>query len=309
MISARGQVIKWILQHRHFFKGQWKKPQVDWSQLESIRAFRREVEESAARFGKVPKGIEIIPENMDGVSAEWIVNGVSRRDQVILYFHGGGYVSGSSRSHRSVTAKFVAGSQTNALLFDYRLAPEHPYPAGLEDAVTVYRRLLVQGFQPENIVFAGDSGGGGLLLGTLLALRDRHVALPASAVALSPVTDLGCTGESHRTKVNVCLSPPGMAQAIAKHYAGDNGSKIPYASPLGAELCGLPPLLIYAGEDEILRDDASAFVQKAKAAGVDATLRIGEGMFHCYPAVAPLFPEAAQAMQEICGFIQKSLAR
>jgi acetyl esterase/lipase len=189
------------------------------------------------------------------------------------------------------------------------LAPEHPYPAALEDSLQAFRWLLDQGIKPSNIVFVGDSAGGGLCLATLLALRDQGTSLPAAAVAYSPVTDFKCTGESHQTKIKICLSPEGMAQALAKHYAGEEDPGLSYISPLYGELQGLPPLLIYAGEDETLRDDSIRFAAKAKDEGVDITLRLGEGMFHCYPAMAPLFPEATEAMNEICAFIKRHIAK
>ena len=198
---------------------------------------------------------------------------------MILYFHGGGYVSGTCNSHRAITAKFVKGSRIGALLFEYRLAPEHPYPAALEDSLQAYHWLIKQNVAPDQIAFVGDSAGGGLCLAALLALRDQGAPLPAAAVAYSPVTDLTCSGESYRTKAKACLSPAGMAAALAKHYAGSTDCTLPYISPLYGELQELPPLLIYAGEDETLRDDSVYFAAKAKAAGVDVTLRIGEGMF------------------------------
>ncbi|SMC48886.1 alpha/beta hydrolase [Sporomusa malonica] len=309
MPSLRGRLIKFLLQNRHFFSLKFKKEIIDWSQYEAILSFRKQVEEGAGRFGKMPKEIQVSPVYIDSLYAEWILPAGATKDKIILYFHGGGYVCGSCHAHRAITAKFVKGSQVGALLFEYRLAPEHPYPAAIEDSLKVFRWLLDQGVEPSNIVFVGDSGGGGLCLGTLLALRDQGTPLPAAAVAYSPITDLKCAGESHRTKAKVCLSPEGMANAVAKHYAGDKGYELPYASPLYAELQGLPPLLIYAGEDEILRDDSTQFAAKAKNAGVDVTLRVGEGMFHCYPATAPLFPEATQAMHEICAFVKMHLGK
>jgi acetyl esterase/lipase len=202
-------------------------------------------------------------------------------------------------------SKFVKGSGRGALLFEYRLAPEEPYPAALEDSLKAYKWLLDQNINPKNIVFVGDSAGGGLCLAALLAIRDRGVTLPAAAVAYSPVTDLKCMGESHKTKVKVCLSPEGMAEAIAKHYAGEEDPGLPYISPLNGDLRGLPPLLLFAGEDETLYDDAVRFTEKARQAGTTVTLRIGKGLFHCYPAMAPLFPEASKAMEEICRFINE----
>ena len=303
MLSFRGRIIKLLLQNRHLFQFKLKNEIVNWSKHESILKFRQEVEDGAGKFGKLPKDIEVLPVNIDNLYAEWILPNNPIKDKVILYFHGGGYVSGTCFSHRSITSKFVKGSGIGALLFQYRLAPEHPYPAALEDSLAAYRWLLDQGINPSNIAFVGDSAGGGLCLAALLAIRDQGIPLPASAVAYSPVTDFKCTSESHKTKVKVCLSPEGMAPALAKHYAGDNDPGLPYISPLYGELHDLPPLLIFAGEDEILCDEAVQFAEKAKAAGVNVTLRVGEGLFHCYPATAPLFPEATQALKEICAFI------
>ena len=184
----------------------------------------------------------------------------------------------------------MKGTGIPALLFEYRLAPEHPYPAALEDAIITYTYLLEQGITPAGIYFLGDSAGGGLCLAALLAIKDRGLLLPASAVAYSPITDFTYSGESHQTKRKVCLSPEGMAPALAKHYAGGQDLTLHTISPLFGDLQGLPPLMIYAGEDETLCDDAVRFGEKAKSAGVDITLHVGEGKFHCYPATAPLFP-------------------
>ncbi len=189
-------------------------------------------------------------------------------------------------------------------MFEYRLAPEHPFPAALEDTLAAYRWLMAQGVAPEQIVLVGESAGGGLGLAALLALRDQGLPLPAAAVAMSPSTDLKLTGESHRTKARACLSPPGMALVCSKYYAGENDPGLPWISPLYGDLHGLPPLLIYVGEYETLLDNSTRFAAKAEAAGVEVILRVGEGMFHCYPLMAPLFPEATQALDEICSFIQ-----
>lgn len=309
MPSLQGRILKFLLQHRHLLKLQWQREVIDWNQYESIRDFRQRVEAGAGKFGRMPESIKVSPVQIGSIYAEWILPKQAKTNQVILYFHGGGYVSGTCNSHRAITAKFVKESQIGALLFEYRLAPEYPYPAALEDSLAAYQWLLNNGSTPANIVFVGDSAGGGLCLATLLALRDQNVPLPAAAVAYSPVTDFTCAGESYRTKEKVCLSPAGMATALAKHYAAGEDLRLPYISPLFGSLAGLPPLLIYAGEDETLCDDAIRFAAKAKEAGVDVNLRIGEGMFHCYPAMAPLFPEATKAMQEICTFINKHMGK
>ncbi len=308
MPSMRGRLIKFLLQHRHLFQLQFKKEIIDWSRYEAIVNFRKQVEDGAERFGKLPEDIQITPVDIDGLKAEWIAPAHCEREKTILYFHGGGYISGTCNSHRAITAKFVKNSGIRALLFEYRLAPENPHPAALEDALAAYHWLLDQGIKPSNIVFVGDSAGGGLCLATLLAIRDQGTPLPAAAAAYSPVTDFKCNGETYRTKVKVCLSPEGMGQALAKHYAGEMDPGLPYISPLYGELHQLPPLLIFAGEDETLCSEGVQFAEKAKKAGVDVTLRVGEGMFHCYPAMAPLFPEATQAMEEICTFINQHVA-
>jgi len=304
MLSLRARLVRFLLQNRNLLRLRPKREVIDWNKYESILRFRQDVEQGAGKFGKLPAGVQVLPVTIADISAEWILPAGVGKDKVILYFHGGGYVSGTCRAHRSIVAKFVEGSQTGALLFEYRLAPEHRFPAALEDSLTTYRWLLDQGVLPSHIVFVGDSAGGGLVLATLLALRDQGTPLPAGAVAYSPVTDFKCTGESYQTNANVCLAPEGTAPAFGKHYAGNNDLGLPYISPLYGDLHGLPPLLIYVGGDETLLDDSVRFAKKAKAAGVDVKLNIGKGLFHCYPAVAPLFPEAKQAMNDICAFIK-----
>lgn len=304
MPSLKARFIKFLLRNRHLFRFSLKSEAIDWNTYDAILRFRQEVEKGAGKFGKLPAGMKVSPVTINDIPAEWILTSQARKDKVILYFHGGGYVSGSCRAHRSIVAKFVKGSEVGALLFEYRLAPEHPFPAALEDSLAVYHWLLAQGIFSSNIVFMGDSAGGGLCLATLLALRDQDILLPAAAVVLSPVTDFKCTGESYQTNAKVCLAPEGTAPAFAKHYAGNNSLTLPYISPLYGELHGFPPTLIYVGGDETLLDDSTRFAEKAKAAGVDVTLVVGEGLFHCYPATAPLFPEAQRALEEICVFIK-----
>jgi epsilon-lactone hydrolase len=306
MPSLRSRLLLFVFKHRSWFSLRLKQPAVDWSSIESIRHFRAQCEQGASRFGKVPAGITVAPVSINGLRAEWILPAGAGKDKVIFFVHGGGYVSGSCSDHRIHVAKFVAGSHIGALLFDYRLAPEHPYPAAIDDTVAAYRWLLDQGISPARIVFAGDSAGGGLCLAALLALRDQGLPLPAAAVALSPWTDLKCTGASYRSNAEKCMSPAGTWTAFSRHYAGDSDPGLPWMSPLYGDLHGLPPILIHAGGDEILRDDALAFAEKAAQAGVDVTVKIGVGLFHCYPVCAPLFPEATQAMADMCAFIVKA---
>jgi monoterpene epsilon-lactone hydrolase len=311
MPSLQSRLLYLAMRYRHVLRFRLTREAWDWNT--SIPDFRRECEEANSRLAQMPAGIEVIPVEIEalpaGLSAEWILPVGAMTDKVILYTHGGGYVSGSCTDHRAMVAKLVKGSGIAALLFDYRLAPEHPFPAALDDTLAVYRWLLDQDVPPEHIVIVGESAGGGLCLATLLALRDQAMPLPRAAVAMSPYTDLKLTGESHQTKARVCLSPPGMAVVCSKYYAGDNDPGLPYISPLYGDLHGLPPLLIYVGDYETLLDDSTRFAAKAEAAGVEVTLRVGEGMVHCYPLLAPLFPEATQALAEICAFINAQLAQ
>ena len=173
--------------------------------------------------------------------------------------------------------------------------------------MAAYRWLLDQGTAAENIVMVGESAGGGLCLATLLALRDQGIPLPSAAVAISPWTDLKCTGESYRTKAGVCLSPPGSWMVFSACYAGDHDLGNPCVSPLYGDLDGLPPILIYAGEDEVLRDDSVRFTEKASQAGVEIQMKVGGGMVHCYPLLPDFIPESRQALDEICGFIKTHL--
>jgi epsilon-lactone hydrolase len=314
MTSLKGRLIFFVLRNRHLLKGHLKKESWDWNT--SIAKFRQECEDGAKMAGKLPDGIEIskvsIPGLPAGLSAEWIRPSAravepSMDEPVIFYTHGGGYVSGSCDDHRNVVAKIVKKSGIRTLLFEYRLAPEHPFPAAVEDSLTAYRWLLAQGVSPSKIVIFGESAGGGLCLATLLALKDERLPLPAAGIALSSWTDLKLTGESYRTRAKVCLSPAGMSKVCSKYYAGEQDPGNPWISPLYGDLHGLPPLLINVGNDETIRDDSVRFAEKAQAAGVKTILRVEEGMGHCYPLLFPLFPEATQAMDEICAFMNESL--
>ena len=302
MSSLQNQLLVYLLRKRPAGK-------VVWDEKTSVIQFRESCEEGARRFGKLPKDLEISPVNIDGITAEWIRPPHAPKGKVVLFVHGGGYVSGSCSDHRIHAAKIVKGSGIAALLFDYRLAPEHPYPGAIEDSVAVYRWLLEQGTLPSDIVIVGDSAGGGLCLATLLALREQGIPLPAAAVAVSPWTDLKCTGESYQTKANVCLSPKNSWIIFSKYYTGDSDPALPLISPLYGELHNLPPILIYAGDDEILRDDSIRFAEKAKKAGVDVSLKVSEGMMHCYPFLPSIIPEAKRAMDDICLFIKNILIK
>lgn len=308
MPSLKSKILISAIRNRHLMRFRLKREAWDWNT--SIPRFRQQVEEGSRRM-KLPQGVEVSPVTIEGVTgiqnrqAEWLIPSGASNDKVILYMVGGGYVSGSCQDHRAMVAKITRGSGVRTLLFDHRLAPEDPYPAALEDAVAAYRWLLTQGVAPSSIIIVGDSAGGGLVLATLLALRDQGIPLPAAAVALSPWTDLALTGDSYRTKLNASIDPPGMSVVCSKYYVGEHDPRLPWISPLYGDLHGLPPLFICVGANETMLDDSTRFAEKAEAAGVNVTLRVWDGMVHCFPLMAPLFPEATQALNEICAYIQK----
>lgn len=263
--------------------------------------------EQLASLQKIPHDVKIEPVDAGGVPAEWITTPGVVKQHVILYLHGGGYVSGSIRTHRDLAARISRVSKSRVLIIDYRLAPEHPFPAALEDAVAAYRWLLfTKGVTPDNLIIAGDSAGGGLTIAALVKLRDEGVALPAAAICLSPWVDLACTGESMKSKAesDPFITPEGC-KFVAEKYLKGVDSYNPLASPLYADLQGLPPILIIVGTSEILLDDSVRFAKRAKDAGVDVKLDIWQDMIHVFPAFAGFVPESRQAIEQIGEFIQK----
>ena len=248
-------------------------------------------------------------ENVDagGVPAAWIITPEVAKDRAILYLHGGGYIQGSITSHQDLAQRISSVSKTKVLILNYRLAPEHPFPAALEDSINAYEWLINnKGYKPKNVIIAGDSAGGGLTLATLVKLRDQGEALPAAAVCLSPWTDLALTGDSMKLKLHEdpFVSPDGL-MFDAGLYLGKTDPKNPYASPLYANFKGLPPLCIQVGSAEILLDDATRLAERAKEAGVEVQLDIWEDMIHVFQAFAVMAPEGTDGINKIGEFIKK----
>lgn len=243
-----------------------------------------------------------------GIDAEWIAPADASPDKAILYFHGGGFRLGSVASHRDLIARIAEASRCRVLAINYRLAPEHRFPAAAEDALTAFDWFRVQGFAPDNIALAGDSAGGNLVLTTLLSLRDRGGPLPAAGVLMSPWTDLAATGESYQNRAEADpIHQRSMILSLAKSYLGEGGdASNPLASPLYADLSGLPPLLIQAGDRETVRDDATMLAAKAKAAGVAAELQVFDGMIHVFQ-MFPEIPQAKEAIAAIAAFLRRHL--
>jgi len=269
---------------------------------------RRAAFESAA--SPPPPGTTAEPVDAGGVPAEWVIAAGVDSDRVLLYLHGGAYQGGSPATLRRMIALISAAAQARVLSVDYRLAPEDPFPAAVDDAQTAYRFLLKSGAEPAAIAIAGDSAGGGLTLATLVALRDAGDPLPAAAVAISPWTDLALTGESLSTRadVDVMISPAGMREDAATYLAGAD-PRHPYASPLYADLHGLPPILIHVGDAEVILDDSTRFAAKARDAGVDVTLEVWDEMPHVWHAFAGLLPESDQAIERIGAWLQARCPR
>jgi monoterpene epsilon-lactone hydrolase len=257
---------------------------------------------------QLPAGLVREPREVNGVPAEWVSARGAAADRAVLYLHGGGYVLGSIGTHRELAARISQASGARCLVIDYRLGPEHPFPAAVEDAVKAYRWLLDVGYAPERLAIAGDSAGGGLTVATLVALRDAKLPLPATGVCISPWVDLAGEGESMTTKEAVDpMVTRGPLLALAKHYLGGADPKAPLASPLWADLRGLPPLLIHVGTNETLLDDSTRLAERARKAGVDVELEAWPEMIHVWHAFAAMLPEGREAIERIGAHLAKRL--
>jgi len=245
-------------------------PQNPSASIENRRAGMERISE------RVPADVICEKVSAGGVNAEWISAPGASADRVILYLHGGGYVVGSINTHRAMVSRIARASNARALAIDYRLAPEHPFPAAVEDTIAAYRWLLAQGYKPGRIVIAGDSAGGGLAIVALLAIRDAGLQMPACAVPISPWTDLEGTGESVRTRAakDVMVTQENLAHS-AKQYYGTHDPKDPLVSPVHANFRGLPPMLIHVGDAEILLDDATRVAASARRPASMSSLKSG----------------------------------
>lgn len=260
--------------------------------------------------------VQCIRMEINRIPCEWVMAKGANPAVRLLYLHGGGFISGSAAFYLPLAAHISAAAKCVVLLPDYRLAPEHPFPAALEDCLSVYRALMEiepEDEEPKTATFiAGDSAGGGLTLSTLLALRaddgalrDRGMAMPNGGIALSPFTDLTLSGESLRSEAELDpIMHPKCLPDFVTRYIGGGDVRDPLASPLFGDYTGIPPLLIQVGEHEIIRDDSVRTAAKARADGVDVTLEIWPGMFHVFQSHDPLLPEGREAIEHIAGFMR-----
>ncbi len=250
----------------------------------------------------LPKDVALQPVKIDLVPCEWLIPQNAEGRRTILYLHGGGWVLGWYSTHRRMVGYLARACGARALAVDYRLAPESPFPAALEDCLAAYRGLLKSGIRPEDIIIAGDSAGGNLTLTTMLALKKTGEPLPAAGVCMSPATDLAPRPASGRVFKNDVGLPKSFIKAVGPAYIDSADPLDPLMSPIYGDLNGLPLLLIQAGGEEYLKDDAVRFTEKACQAGVKARLSIYPGMWHVWQIFYPWLPEASQAVNEISEF-------
>lgn len=255
-------------------------------------------------------GVAVESAELGGIQADRLRPKEARDDKVLLYLHGGAYILGSRRTHRQLVSHVARAAGVAAVVPDYRLAPEHPWPAAIEDSVAVYRSLLSRGTRAEDIVIAGDSAGGGLAVATLLSLRHAGDALPAAAVLLSPFLDVTGSGESAQTRAeqDPWFDPSDM-EVVARYYCPDESQwRNPLVSPVFANVAGLPPMLIQVGDDEILLSDSTRFANKLEAAGVAVDLEVWPEMWHVFPMFVSKMPEGREAVRKIGAYIKERLA-
>lgn len=267
---------------------------------------QRAIFEQVTSIFAVPPDVSREPVEANGVPAEWIAAPDASVDRVIYYLHGGGYSIGSIKTHREMISRISRAAGAKALAIDYRLAPEHPFPAAVEDSTAAYRWLLSTGVDPARLVIAGDSAGGGLTVATLVALRDAGDPLPAAAVCISPWVDMEGLGESMKTKADVDpMIPADESHRAAKAYLGGADPRSPLAAPLYADLTGLPPLLIHVGTSEVLLDDSTRLAERARCAGVEVALEVWEDMIHVWHFFASMLPEGQRAIDRVGEFIRE----
>ncbi len=269
----------------------------------------RESMDAATGIVPLPEDVTYEPIDVAGIPAEWTSAPGVDPERVVLYFHGGGYTIGGIASHRGPTADLSRATGARVLSVDYRLAPEHPFPAAIDDSVAAYRYLCSQGFAPGKIAVAGDSAGGGITAATLIALRDAGDPLPAAGVCISPWLDLTQSSESFTIKAEEDpLVSKQMLDMMADAYLNGADPKSPLASPRFADLEGLCPMLVQVGSAEVLLDDSRSFAERAKAAGVDIELEIWDDMIHVWHAFSVMLPEGEEAMARIGEYLNDRFA-
>ncbi|MDH3533649.1 MAG: alpha/beta hydrolase [Gammaproteobacteria bacterium] len=298
MPSFRSRIVRAVT--HHYFK------RID-AKKRDVQAMRERVDKYAGRL-RIARGVTRTADNINGLTAEWLIPEGAAQGKVLVYLHGGAYIMGGCNTHRQLASYIARAAGVRALLPEYRLAPEHPFPAAIEDAVALYRKLLNDGHAATSIVIAGDSAGGGLTMATLLSIRDAGDPLPAAACLLSPWLDLAATGASMQTHAHrdPWFRPKDMP-IVRRYYCAESEIRKPLVSPIYADLAGLPPLYVQVGEDEILLSDSTRLAERVRAAGGSADIEIWPDMWHVFQAFVKHVPESRQAIQKLGVFIRHSL--
>lgn len=261
----------------------------------------------SAGWTRLPENIERKTISADGVAADWLIPADCAQDKVLLYLHGGGYIYGLTSLHLQMGAYLAQQMGVRVLMVDYRLAPKHPFPAALDDCVTVYRWLLKQGIDAHHVTVAGDSAGGNLTITSLMKLRDCGEPLPAAAACLSPVINFNDKVDEFNEIYDPVLHPR-AADFMNRSYIGGNDPQNPLISPAFGDWRGLPPLLVHAGEDEILRHDAAQIESLAQEASLDVQVKIYPRMWHVWQLHLTL-PQATESLDEIAAFLKSHMDR
>ncbi len=258
----------------------------------------------------LPEGLRIEHARLGSIPVEWIVPDGMQPRHVLFHLHGGGYVLGNPAASRPFTTAFALAARCRVVSIDYRLAPEHRFPAAAVDALIAYRALLAEGYAVSDLAIGGESAGGGLAIATLVLARDASLPMPACAIAISPWSDVRCTAESFSSKAGVDpLLTRRALKEMADAYLGDADASLPLASPSLADLSCLPPLLIHVGSAEVLLDDARALAGRAQACGVDATLEVWPDMIHVWHMFHSMLPNGAAAIWRLAEFVRHHWSR
>ncbi|MHA1259783.1 MAG: alpha/beta hydrolase [Candidatus Heimdallarchaeaceae archaeon] len=267
----------------------------------------REILEKRLVLALAPKELEVKEEVIDGIKGEWVYTKECVNDRTILYLHGGSYISGSIKTHRALAANLAKVTKAKALIIDYRLAPENPFPAAIEDANAVYKWLTKEKKIPaKKIIIAGDSAGGGLTVATLLSIKEEGMELPAAAILFSPWVDLTLSGKTikEKRKIEPLLTEEELRQAAEMYLNGEEKNN-PLASPVYAELKKLPPLIIQVGTSEILLDDSIRLAEKAEEEGVKVYLDVWEKMIHGFQMFSKYLPESKKALEKVGKIVEE----
>ena len=294
-MSLRAGLVSFLMRHTV------KKKMAGFDDPEEVR------KQAGLPGGRIPDGVSVETVTAGGVPAEWVV-GSPTDEAVMLYLHGGGYVFGGLDSHRDIACRLAAQAGVKVLLLDYRLAPEYRFPAAVDDATAAYSWLLDEGVNPAQLVIAGDSAGGGLATALMVNLKTLGLPQPKAAVLISPWVDLAMTGESLQAnaRADAMLSPEAI-EKFASLYLGDSDPRSPLASPIFADLSGLPPAYVMVGDTEVLMSDAQTLVKRISEADGQVELTIWPKMPHVFPIMSAIIPEGRQAIEDISTFVRAQL--